>query len=291
MPTPLGPERKVPVRYPSLSDKRVGHTSFLQRADGRPLHLDGAYHGQDLYLVLSGPSLKDEPLHLLEQRGVVTMGVNNSWLMWKPDLWVAVDPPGRFADVGWRDPRILKMCPQSQRNTTIRTQVEGSVVPDTTRVRECPNVGFYVREDDFNPSTFWASTTAQWGTMKEKTDMLGIKASRSVMLVAMKAAHWLGFARVFLVGADFRMSLDEGVSPYAWDEEKDSNGRKSNNNLYRIMNKRFEALRQHGMPMEVWNCTKDSGLLAFPHMPLADAIKSSVSRCDREVVTRGWYRK
>lgn len=240
-------------------------------------------------MILGGPSLKDEPLHLLDGRGFVTMGVNNSWLVRKPDLWVGVDPPWRFSDAGWCDPRILKMCPQSQRNATLRTARGGDIVKGETKVRECPNVAFFVREDDFNPSTFWASTMAQWGTLKGETDMVGIKSSRSVMLVALKIAHWLGFGRVFLVGADFSMSTDPSISPYAWQENKDAPGRRANNNLYKMLARRFEALRRIGMPLEVINCTKNSGLTVFPHLPLADAIKSSVAKCEREAVTQGWY--
>ena len=280
------------VRYPSESDRvqRQGH--LLQRADGSALNLRGMYKGSTLFILLSGPSLKETPLHLLGRRGLVTMGVNNSWLMWKPDLWVSVDTPGRFADVGWLDPRILKMCPQAHAPTsTIRTMVEGSLVGTGTRVADCPNVSFFAREDDFNPSTFWSSPYAQWGCLKGKKDVLGMPGGRSVMLVALKMAYWLGFKKVFLVGADFKMSMDQNVSPYAWDENKDNNGRKNNNKLYDSLNSRFGILVAQGMPLEVYNCTKDSGLTAFPYVPFEEAVEGCTQACEKEVQTKGWYVK
>lgn len=280
------------VPRPSSSDKVQRDGCLLQRSDGSALDLKGIYKGSTLFVVLSGPSLAQEPLHLLSRRGLVTMGVNNSWLMWKPDLWVGVDTPGRFADVGWLDPRILKMCPQSHAHvSTIRTMVEGAVSGTDTRVAECPNVGFFAREDDFNPSTFWTGSYAQWGCLKGSKDALGIAGARSVMLVALKMAYWLGFKKVFLVGADFKMSMDQNVSPYAWSENKDNNGRKNNNKLYEALNQRFASLISHGMPIEIYNCTKDSGLITFPHVPLQDAVEGCTHACEKEVQTKGWYVK
>lgn len=247
------------------------------------------YWGQSLFLVLSGPSLSSEPLHLLREAGHLSMGVNNSWLVWRPNFWVGVDPPSRFSDAGWQDPAILKMCPQSARNAPLRVEREGLIVKDEMRVSHCPNVGLFVREDDFNPSTFWASNRVQWGTLKGQTDMVGIKASRSVMLVAIKLAYWLGFKRVYLLGADFKMSEDPSTSPYAWDENKDANGRKANNRLYQMLDKRFRVLVRAGMPLEIYNCTAGSGLTAFPHVPLERALEREGSKVRTGGVTKGWY--
>lgn len=275
----------------SKSDRAQKDLCFLQRPDGSPLHLRGMYEGASLFLVLGGPSLKEMPLHLLGQRGVVTMGVNNSWLMWKPDLWVGVDPPGRFADVGWLDPRILKMCPQSHSEGKLRSMVEGVLTNTEKRVRDCPNVAHFVRQDAFDPKTFWSSPFAQWGCLKDQKDVLGIKGGRSVMLVALKLAYWLGFKKVFLVGADFKMSEDSNVSPYAWDEKKDDRGRRSNNRLYQTLGVRFQALVKAKMPLEIYNCTKDSGLKVFPYVDFEQAVKECAEVCERQVQTKGWYVK
>jgi hypothetical protein len=279
------------VKAPSGSDRPVA-SSLLQTSDGKPLHLGGLYAGRSLFLVLSGPSLAQEPLHLLSRRGVMTMGVNNSWLMWKPDLWVAVDPPGRFADVGWLDPRILKMCPQSHaEKATIRTMEEGQVKETGRLVRNCPNVAYFTREDTFDHKTFWTSPMVQWGCLKKGRDSLGHKGARSVMLVAVRMAAWLGFKKLYLLGADFRMSQDHNVSPYAWDEKKDDNGRKNNNKLYQVLNSRFHALASRKMPLEIYNCTKDSGLTVFPYVPLQEAVEGCTQECEKEVQTKGWYVK
>ena len=73
--------------------------------------LSGFYRGRSAFLMLSGPSLKQIDLSLLDARGIVTMAVNNAWSVRRPTLWTCVDDPGRFIDVGWKDPGILKFVP------------------------------------------------------------------------------------------------------------------------------------------------------------------------------------
>lgn len=265
--------------------------SFFQRSNGTALNLDGVYKGSSLFLVLSGPSLSETPLHLLSRRGIVTMGVNNSWLMWKPDLWVCVDTPGRFADVGWLDPRILKMCPLAHHSSPIREMENGVLKTTETLVKDCPNVAHFVRQDYFDTDTFWNCPYAQWGCLRDSNDCLGITGARSVMLVALKVAYSLGFKRIFLVGADFKMSEDSDVSPYAWKENKSDTGRRANNRLYKALNARFDSLVKAGMPLEIYNCTKDSGLKSFKYVEFETAVLDCVSTCEKEVETKGWYVK
>ena len=285
------PDPSTPV-YASRSDKRVGHKCLLMRPDGRPADLKGMYRGASLFMILGGPSLTTMPLNLLNGRGITTMCVNNSWLMHRPNLWVGVDPPERFAYCGWRDPSILKFTPQAHATLPLRTATpDGTLTKTQTRPCDCPNTYFFVREDYFDPSTFWSSDMVQWGTLKKVADAVGVQNSRSVMLAAFKMAGWLGFSRVFLVGADFRMSADPSISPYAWKEQKDQQGRIANNRMYDSMNKRLQALAFQGMPMEVFNCTPNSGLLAFPHMSIEEALESFPPNCDLPSTTEGWYKK
>ena len=63
----------------------------LYTADFDSISLGGFYKGRSAFLVLSGPSLNDIDLTQLNRRGIVTMGVNNSWTVHRPTLWTCVD--------------------------------------------------------------------------------------------------------------------------------------------------------------------------------------------------------
>lgn len=241
-------------------------------------------------MILGGPSLASTPLELLNGRGITTLGVNNSWLMHRPDLWVCVDHPGRFSSAGWFDPGITKLLPLCHTRAAVRQWEGDQLVATGQTPRTCPATLFFRRNDDFDPRTYWTDMTVQWGTLKGHTDAVGVKNSRSVMIGIFRLAHWLGFNRVYLVGADFRMSQDPSVSPYAWKEGKDEKGRRANNSLYQSLNRRFMELRSRGMPIEVFNCTPGSGLVAFPHMDLREALEREGDPC-RVGRTDGWYTK
>jgi len=238
-------------------------------------------------VILGGPSLRTTDLSPLDGRGTITMGVNNSWLMRRPNLWIGVDTPGRFSNLGWEDPSILKFLPLCHTRSAIRRWEGDKLVSAGKVAAEMPGTLFFRRNDDFDPKTYWTDTTLHWGTLKGKEDALGIPNSRSVMIGIFRLAHWLGFKRVNLVGADFRMPTDEATSPYAWAEKKDAKGRRANNSLYRSLNRRFDSLVKGGMPIEVFNCTPSSGLLSFPHKPLKEAVAETEWEGDHR--TEGWY--
>ena len=62
------------------------------------------------------------------------------------------------------------------------------------------------------------------------------------MLVALRLLHYLGFRTVYLIGADFKMTPEQG---HAFDEARSAESVRHNNVLYDSLNRRFEALRDH----------------------------------------------
>ena len=82
------------MRRPARNGLRLYTTDFDS------VSLCDFYRGRQAFLVLSGPALADLNLALLDRRGIVTMGVNNSWSVYRPTLWTCVDSPGRFIDTG-----------------------------------------------------------------------------------------------------------------------------------------------------------------------------------------------
>jgi hypothetical protein len=58
----------------------------LYTADFDGVSLCDFYRGRHAFLVLSGPSLAATDLSQLARRGIVSMGVNNSWAVHRPTL-------------------------------------------------------------------------------------------------------------------------------------------------------------------------------------------------------------
>lgn len=275
------------VRRPAKNGLRLYTTDFDS------VSLFDFYRGRQVFLVLSGPSLASHDLSLLTKRGIVTMGVNNSWSVHRPTLWTCVDSAGRFIDTGWKDPGIVKFVPMSAWNERLRIQKTApnggvAMAASAFRVKQMPSVLLYRRSEHFDHRRFLDEDVVCWGNHTSTKDSLGIKGKRSVMLVALRLLHYLGFRTVYLIGADFRMTPEQG---YAFSEDRSAEAVRHNNVLYESLNRRFEALRDHFKEhrFTVFNCIKDSGLTAFPHMPYERAIEKASAECGKPVNTKGWY--
>jgi len=261
----------------------------LYTADFDSISMANFYRGRSAFLILSGPSLNQLDLPLLNQRGIITMGVNNAWTIHRPNLWTCVDDPGRFIDTGWKDPGITKFVPVCHRVRRLRIQKpDGSMQPSAFHVSQMPSVLFYRRSNHFDHERFLTGDSVPWGNDGNQADTLGIKGKRSVMLAAMRLLYHLGFRTVYLLGCDFKMADDRR---YAFDEARAPNVIRYNNTLYESLTKRFEALLPHfeQHKFRVVNCSPGSALSVFERMTYEDAIKQAASECSKPITTTGWY--
>lgn len=258
-------------------------------ADYDSVSLANFYRGRSAFLVLSGPSLNQVDLTQLTRRGIVTMGVNNSWSVYRPTLWTGVDDPGRFIDVGWKDPGITKFVPLGHWSRRLRVQASDGVMGNSVfRVAQMPSVYFYPRANDFDHNRFLNGDAVQWGCDPDQADSLGIRGKRSVMLVALRLLHHLGFRTVYLLGCDFRMADDR---KYAFDETRDVTAIRQNNALYSALSRRFEALLPHFEQhrFRVVNCSPGSELGVFERMRYDAAVAAASAECSKPISTQGWY--
>lgn len=286
---------RCPVQpgQPIRADEVVLHrgSSRLLFYDRRlePISLEGLYRGSSCFLILSGPSLVDEDLLLLDRRGIVTMGVNNSWSIWRPNLWVSLDGPGKFVHQGWLDPAITKFIPLGLGRQKLRHKVDGELVDMKETPLDCPGVLMFARNARFKVQTFLHEPTVCWGGDSTWTDELGIRGKRSVMYAALRILYHLGFSRVYLLGADFGMEL--GGRNYAFDQDRLPSAVRHNNAQYVALNRRLEALKPHftAHNFTVLNCTSGSGLRPFDYIPLRDAVERAAGRCGEEIDTTGYY--
>lgn len=261
----------------------------LYTADFDSVSLARFYRGRSAFLILSGPSLNQVGLSLLHRRGIVTMGVNNSWTIHRPTLWTCVDDPGRFIDTGWKDPGILKIVPTCMWSKRLRIQnPDGSMRDSAFKVHHMPSVLFFRRADHFDHERFLTGDSIPWGNDGKTADSLGIVGKRSVMLVALRLLHYLGFGTVYLLGCDFKMAPDRR---YAFDEHRSKDAIRHNNVLYDSLARRFEALRPHFEQhmFRVVNCSPGSELRAFETMAYEDAVAAASAECAKRVRSQGWY--
>lgn len=237
------------------------------------------WEGCTVFLVCGGPSLSSMDLSPLGERGVVTMALNNAWLVVRPNLWMCVDSPGRFSHVGWEDPAVIKMVPRGYARSRYRVMGEGGRDGEKEEVWRLPGVFLYGRREGHEMVSFWRPPDPmfQWGVPG---------GGRSVFMTALSMCSYLGFERIVLVGADFRMPK-EG-SPYGWDEEKEEGARERNNAMYwRMRGALARLVKVEGSPRIV-NATPGSALREVEMVDLRDEVEA-VKRTP--TVTRGWYAK
>lgn len=258
-------------------------------ASGGEVDLRNWYRGKGVFLVCNGPSLAQEDLELLRAPGVVTAGVNNGYAVWRPDLWFCVDDPQNFMDVIWKDPGVTKFAPLGKLGKHLKVKKrDGSFKPSVYRADQMPATYFFPRNEKFSRHTYLLENSVNWGCSKGVECSEGVKSQRSVMLAAFRLLIWMGFRKVWLVGADFNMEEGRG---YAFEQARNSNSVKNNNRTFKALSKRFASLEEQlkRMKVRVRNCTQGSGLEVWPYQSLVGAVAEASRECSKQVDTEGWY--
>lgn len=260
----------------------VGSAALYDSRD-RELHLRDIYCGYQAFLLCGGPSLAAMNLDRLSQRGILTMGVNNSPAVYRPHLWTHIDAPGRFIPQLWLDATVWKFSQYWHHDHRIRIRnEEGGIVDSQLEVQQCPATFYYHGDEQFDALSFLRSPTFSVG-------LPGAGGCRSVMLVALKLLYVLGVRTAYLLGCDFRMQ--QGAANYAFPQERPPSTVDSNNRSYGVLNERFTALRPHfeDHGLHVYNCTPESGLKSFEAMEFGDAVSRAAAVCGEPVNTYGHY--
>lgn len=198
------------------------------------------WHDQTCVIVASGPSAKDQPLHLLEEAGVKTVAINTSFrLIPRADVLFACD------FVWWR---------------THRQELEDfagvKVTTDTRHVLRdwgvqrvpCNRFSDRLSLNEYN--------LISWG---------GNSGFQAINLVLQ-----FGVSRIILVGYD--MNLDQGTHWHGDHPVGLSNPKQKNVDRWRraIDNAAPDIER---LGVEVINTSRDSALYAYPKMSLEEALK------------------
>lgn len=248
-----------------------------------PVNLQGIYKGASCFYIGAGPSLNqiENPtlVQLSQTRGITTFAVNNiAARNVRPNIWCCIDSPKSFHRNIWDDPSILKF-------TKTENWDHGY---NGGMVNNAPNLFWFRINGDFNTETFFKESTISCGRYSHHTDNLGISGGRSVMLVAIRLMHYLGFKRVYLLGCDFNMQPEQ---PYAFEQTKWPGGVKTNNQMYSITEARLKSLipQMDRDGFQVYNCTPNSKLSIFPEMKLEQAVKLATCSMIKEPNLKAMY--
>jgi hypothetical protein len=257
-----------------MGSKMFQSTPMFFSAEGHNLWMGDMYKGRSAFLISSGPSftLTCPDPQVLAQPGILTMGLNNSPKMFRPNMWTCVDSPANFMRSIWLDPTIQKFVPFDHVDKPLLDNDSGPAnnfehwdwLPTT--VRDCPNVHYFRRNEHFRASQYLWEDTFNWGNHKD------LGGGRSVFLVAIKLLYLLGVRRVFLLGVDLDMSPEK---KYSFDQDRSPGSIRGNNQTYQMLQERFTALRPlfEKEGFNVYNCNPNSKLTAFDHVPFADALE------------------
>ena len=220
--------------------------------DGRNkfIDFDDICEGESCILVGGAPSLKNENLDLLRKPGVATIGINNVATLFKPTFWISGDKPDCFVKQILYDPSIIKFINWSRRANKINGQMWGTF----------PNTYSYSCVENITINNFLTrgSHLAWW---------------KNTWFIALQLAYKLGFRKVYMVGADFKISTKE---QYAWETDIKEKYINMNVRLYQnavnIMRDLIPHFSKHNF--EVFNCSRTSALRAdFGFLPLEEAVK------------------
>jgi hypothetical protein len=259
---------------------------------GRPAGLEDICHGQQIFLLCAGPSLKTLDLSQLNQRGIVTFGLNQVPTLHRTTYWTFGDKPSKFHDVIWCDPGIIKFVPSAKmnggRNNEIRTKVGPQEFENTGKFpRDFPSVFGIDRNSKFKLDEWLWEDQINWGHSKKHGD--GQPTILNTMLQSLRLCYYLGFRTVYLLGVDFRMEADR----YAFPETHKPGAVGSNQNAYNTLRFYLRALKKwfDAASFRVINCNPESELDVFETVAYEEAIRRAIaaSGIPAEIDTVGWY--
>lgn len=241
----------------------------------QPAGLRNAWRGCAAWLCGGGPSLNAVPREYWTQRGVASLGINNTAAHVQTKAFVCSDPPNKFHWGLFTDPAVLKFLPEPKRGRKrgkLRIKQGERFEWAPFRTEHCPATYWFKRDCEFRADDFLTRDSACWGRNKAAAAKDGGQRFMCTLLLGLRLLHYLGVRCVFLAGVDFRMTTTAG---YAFGQGRDANAVRANNNLYRSANDHLCQLAPvfERAGFHCFNTFRQSGLAAFPYMPVEEAME------------------
>jgi len=225
------------IRYTKTGLKRLTDLSDL-------------YKNQTALLLGGAPSLKEQPLELLKQRGVLIAAMNNAALHFRPTLWFSGDHPACYEPQLLYDPTIIKFAPLPFADIKIGNK----------KYNELPNINFYIQQDGVTWDKFF-------------NNQPHVPWYNNTLLVSIHILYQLGVNRIILGGSDFGFVGDK---IYMHETKLGSLEQKWNQDLYNGLVRELRLLKpifeQAGLTL--MDCSKNSRLgQVYPHITMEEAVR------------------
>lgn len=226
----------------------------------RMVNLADTYQGCTCILMGGAPTIRQQPLQLLERRGVLAAAMNNAARHFRPRLWFSADHPLSFEPQILLDPAITKFAPIGHHQT---------VVSDRP-YRSLPNVLFYICESD-----------VQLGRLL--SNRLLCPWYKNTLLAAIVLLYHLGIRRLILGGSDFEF----GGNVYAHDDGLAEHERELNRRLYEAQAIELQRLKPvfEDAKLELLDCSVKSKLGdSYPVITMEEAVELALAGFPKEMV-------
>lgn len=209
--------------------------------------------GGSVFLCGGHPSLLDEPLEKFQEPGIMSMAMNNTATIFKPNLWIGADKAQCYSHSILKDPSIMKFG---------RLMYRDDIIDEAplTRWRHMPNQWFVVIDEDYNHHTVCHdSHTLVWW--------------KNVFIMAVQLCFRLGFRHVYFCGTGFKI---DGDKHYSYDVTLEDDLLEYNRKTYHCALGDFirclPVFRQNGMRFT--SCTPESSMNQhIEFKPFTEAIK------------------
>ncbi len=238
-----------------------------KRTGYAPISFEGAWAPQPGFLVCGGPSLRDLDLERLQDRGVMSVGVNNAAAYARTSAMVFGDSQWKFHSSLFFDPKCMLFCPNGKLTRRVRMQDSktGHFYFSSHQIKDCPSVYGICRSGRFYDEGFFTSWYAYWG--KGGKMEVRVFTRLETMLIGLRVLHYLGCRTIYLLGVDFWMTKEDA---YAWDAERSGGNRrwmKAESMLEDVKKQCPEA------GVEIFNCSPQTKSQAFPYRSYDDALE------------------
>lgn len=240
------------------------HTGFMQ------IDLHGLWAPQPGFLVCGGPSLCDLPLEVLQERGVMSLGVNNAAAYARTDAAVFGDPQWKFHSSLFFDPKCMVFAPNGKLGRHVRMQDSETkeFYFSDKKLMDCPNVYGFSRTGHFDEKTFFTDWYVHWGRGGHDTDRDFTRLA--TMLMGIRLLHYLGCRTIYMLGVDFWMTKEK---PYAW-----GGNRTSGNKIWWKIDTMLSGIKSvmKKAGVKIYNCNPETKSQCFPFVSFEDAIEHAM---------------
>ena len=239
--------------------------------NGKPIDLSGLWAPHPAFLCGSGPTLPDYPLERLQERGVVSFGINNAAAVAHTKAWTFSDPQSKFHHALYFDPAVMTFAPHPKLKKRIIVKTREGFHSTDIKVRDCPNTYGFDRSTQFDPENFFSTAFAHWGSGKHQPKNVEPSGCLATLLIGVRLLYYLGVRTIYLLG------IDHYGNRRRWKKED------------RVFERLLPVFERVGL--DIFNCNPKSGCQVFPFrswdFAIADCKGSIVEPLDLE----GWYSK